>query len=171
MATNLTSSAPYCDGTTFIKIVDANAIADLVLDDGTREASPATHANVTQALLRASGEVEMACQVGKKYSPTDLSGLEGAAQAALQGLVADLAFWHLLKRRYPMVEPTEAYKSAMETLERLRLGERIFGTEENSDAGLPNTTFRTQQEIDDLNLNTTMGRRFWGKRGKERRFD
>lgn len=128
-----------------------------------------TDVNVAAALNRASGEVEAACLVAGKYTPTDLNALTGMSQSLLQGLVADLAFWFLMVRRYPGSQPTEAYKGAMEKLERLRLSERIFGLTEVADAGLPVTTFTTQTDIDTLNLNTTISRRFFGVRGKERR--
>lgn len=183
MSTNLTSATSYLTPTLFVtEFYDARQCADLLSIDGTRVGAGGTAAaptvdtavvaadpKVQRALNVASGEVEKACLVGNRYSPTDLAGLEGMAQASLQGLVADLAFWQLLKWRYPAMQETDTFKAAQETLQQLRDGSRIFGIQENADAGLPATTFVTQQSIDTLNLNSTIARRFFGSRGKERR--
>lgn len=151
--------------------VDARIVGDCLADLGARvtAAECLTHANVQAALDYASGEIEAACLVAGKYTPTDLAALTGMSAAFLQGLCCDLAVWHLLVRRYPTVQPTEAYKLAQEMLSRLRLGERIFGLQEQADAGLPNTTYTTQANIDTQRLNTTLSSRYFGVRGKERR--
>lgn len=90
---------------------------------------------VAAALNRASGEVEMACFAGGRYSPLDLQSLTGVSAVALKGLVADLAFYHLGKRRVPEPEKISGYEEARKMLEALREGTLIFGFQEAADAG------------------------------------
>jgi len=148
---------------------DLRLVGDLVLDNGTREGTTGAQdvdAVILQALNWASGEIESACLVANKYQPADLNALTGMSQASLVGLCCDLAFWKLLGRRYPTMAITEEYRSAMEKLDRLRLGERIFGIQANMDAGLPSDKFVQQADIDRANLNTTIACRYYGRRGK-----
>src|SRR5262245_52150821 len=87
--------------------------------------------------MRASGEVEMSCVAGGRYTVADLAALTGASLRALKGLVADRAHYHLTKRRYPdrKIEDIPGAVDSKETLDRLRLGEIIFGLQEVADAG------------------------------------
>lgn len=171
MATPLSSSASYCTAAEFVKRYDLRQIGDLIGDDDTRVdgCNIATHPNVLAALEDASGEVEMACLVGKRYVPTDLNTLTGMSKRRLQKLVSDLAMWCLMCRRYPAMEPTTTYSGAVALLQQLREGVRIFGLEETADAGLPKHKFVDLQEIETLNLGTHQARRFFGVRAKEAR--
>lgn len=171
MSTPISSSTSYCTPAIFLEYYDARQVGDLVGDAGTRvsSASLLTDTNVQNALNWASGEIEAACLVADKYSVADLQALTGMSLARLQGLCADLAIWKLMQRRLPQVQITEGYRAAQETLERLRLGERIFGLQEQADAGTPNTVIDTQSVIDTLNLSTTLSSRFWGNRAKEKK--
>lgn len=169
--TPLSSLTAYATPAQFLTYYDVRQLGDLVADAGARVTAVTllTDANLQAALNAASGEIEAACLVGDRYTPSDLNILTGMSLASLQKLCCDLAFWNLLVRRYPTAQPTESYKAAMEKLERARLGERIWGLQENADAGLPKDQFVTQQTIDQLGLSTTIARRMFGCRGKERR--
>lgn len=171
MATAVSSATSYCSPTVFQTFYDVRQIGDLVKDDNTRPTATAllTDANVQKALDVASGEIESACLVAQKYTPSDLNTLTAMSLASLQKLCADLAFWHLTLRRFPDTQPNEAYKAAQEKLERLRLGERIFGLQENMDAGNPDTTFTKQKDIDNIALSTNLAKRLFGRRAKEER--
>lgn len=171
MSTPLSSATSYCSPAQCLTFHDARQIGDLCSDTGTR-LSPTdllTDGNLAAALSAASGEVEAACLVGGKYTPTDLQALTGVSAVFLQRLVSDIAMWFLLTRRDSAAKITELYRSTQEKLHRLRLGEMIFGLLDQANAGLPKDQFVSQADIDQLNLNTTIARRFFGVRGKERR--
>lgn len=169
--TPLSSSSSYATPTQLLNAYDARQVGDLVGDVNTRVSANdlLTDNNLQAALDWASGQVEAACLRGARYTPDDLNALTGMSQAMLVGLVCDLAFWRLTVRRNPSAQPTEAYRAAMELLDRLGLGERIFGLEETAAAGLPESTFVTQQDIDLLRSTTTLSRRYFGRRAKEER--
>lgn len=171
MATPLSSSSSYCTVAEWLLSHDPRQIGDYVTSDDTRasEASLATHPVALEMLKRASGVIESACFVGERYSPDDLNALTGQSAAMLRGLCAELAFWYLRVRRNPQSEMSQATAEALETIERLKGGDRVFGLVENQEAGLPETDFVTQAQIDTLNLSTTIARRFFGERAKERR--
>ena len=124
MATVVTTATSYASSTDLGRLYDVNKICQYATDSGVppTPADLSTNAIVTAVLLRASGEVEMACLRGEKYTPTTLSALTVAAQAALKGLVCDLAFYHLAKRRVPNPKEVTAYEDAMEILKALNDG-------------------------------------------------
>jgi phage gp36-like protein len=138
MPTPVSTGTAYATATDLIAYHDVRQIGDWCEDGGAilSPANIATDPNVATALLRASGEVEMACFAGGRYAPTDLQALTGASQAALKGLVCDLAFWHLGKRRIPDPSKIAGYKEAREMLDALREGKLIFGLQEVADAGV-----------------------------------
>lgn len=155
---------------------DARRIGDLISDSDARvaAASVPAHATVTACLLRASGEVEMAAQVGGKYTPTDLAGLTGAAAQALKGLVCDLAVWHIEKRRARGITPADVpgASEAYLVLEALRDGELVFPTDAVLGAvsqEVVEPTASTDCEAEQCNgrYGETVGwaRRFFGRRG------
>ncbi len=166
-STPLSSATTYLPQTQILSFYDARQWGDLTLDNNTRESSTnvLTDLYIAQWLLSASGQVEAACLVGGKYTPTDLNSLTGASQAFLWKLVADLAFYFGTQRRKPSAPTTEAYVAAMENLERLRLGERIFGLQEQANAGLPNTTTRTAAALQASGLASQQAAGYFGTRG------
>ena len=168
MSTPNGATTSYATPTQFLMFKDYRLIGDLVLDTGVRATSSAllTDDNVQNALNWASGEIESACLTGDKYTVADLQALTGMSQALLQGLVCDLAFWKLLTRRYPTMAVTEEYRAAMEKLEKLRFGERIFALQAQGDAGLPNDSEYTPPST--AGLTTTIACRYFGVRGRTR---
>lgn len=168
MSTPVSSSTSYASVTDLVNAHDVHKICDYATDTGVSLApgALATDAKVAAALLRASGEVEMACFKGGRYTPTDLSSLTGASAAALKGIVVDLAFYHLCKRRIP--NPKEAspgYIEAMEMLSALSKGELIFGIQEAADAGVMGTVDTSTDENSIYNRPTEQASRFFGRRG------
>lgn len=143
-----TTATPYCSAAVMLVYHDWQQVADLVRDGmGPRPTRAAILDSTTteggilaSTLLSASGELESACVVGKRYAPADLSGLTGAALALLQSTVAHLAFWRLSQRRQPVSADPSKVPGALQALslmQMLRDGERIFPTDEAADAGLP----------------------------------
>lgn len=143
-ATVNSASSAYASGTDLVEARDWRAVGDLIKDDNTRPASSgavAVATIVTTALKNASGQIEMAATAGARYQPEDLSALAAGSTvggAALKGLTCDLAFWWLSKRRKPGARPEDVagVPEALDCLDRLRNGERIFPFTETQEAGL-----------------------------------
>jgi hypothetical protein len=138
----------------------------MALLDSTSDAG----ARVVQALLAASGLVEAACTHGQKYQPTDLATLTGASAAHLQRMTAGLAFGSLMERRQPAAADrakVAAVGEADKLLERLRLGEHVFGMVENQNAaermdGLRNDDVDYTPDPNDLVIRAN---RYFGNHG------
>jgi hypothetical protein len=179
VSTPVSSLTPYCTASILLTYYDARQVGDLLYD--TTPGQRATEATILQpvttqtppnspaatianAINWASGEIESACLVAGKYSVQDLQSLTGMALASLQGLCADLAFWKLVCRRYPKQEMPDAIKWAFEKLERLRSGERIFGLEDQIEAGTPYVQPDTFADIQTRDLTTFQASRFFGRR-------
>lgn len=165
--TVITSATTYCPVSEFLKRVDARVVGDLVSDSGERVASGslASDANLAAILLDASGMVEAACLVSGRYTPTDLASLTGASLRFLYRLVSDLTLGMLVQRRpdrkYPI--PPQ-YELAMKWLDRLESGERIFGFQEQMDAGVVDHTVETADIVNDRQMTTTHAQRFFSTR-------
>jgi hypothetical protein len=168
--TSLSTGSAYCSPAAFTEIVDWRQAADYVVDsdDDPRptkdelEASPV----LARALLAASGEIEASCLPRGQYTPADLAALTGAAQSHLETLVGILAFWWLIRRRYPASDANTIPASvvdAREQLERLRVGEQVFGTVENTDAG-KGMQVLTMRQSTDFNSTVNQARRYFGYR-------
>lgn len=142
--TPLSSATPYCTPVQMLSHFSSEEVRSLCT--GGPAVSPPTEVEIlttgsasnlilVNALVRASGEIEMAAMVGERYRPADLQALRDSgtvASSALTGLTADLCFWHLAKRRHPPMDQKEVpgAAEAYETLERLRVGEKVFPFEE-----------------------------------------
>ena len=148
MPTPISTATPYCPAADFLSYHDWQQAADLLRDgDAPRptraallDAASGPGAMLAQVLLAASGELESACLVGKRYTPTDLGALTGSGLQYLKKLTADLAFWRLAQRRQPgssNPDQVPGAKQALEELKRLRDGEAVFGLVEAAEAGLP----------------------------------
>lgn len=174
------SETAYATGADLVLYHDVRRIGDLISDTDTRvvAASVPDHPLVAIMLKRASGEVEMACQVGGKYSPEALAALDGVAAEALKGLVCDLAAWHLEKRRSRSVklDDVPGAAEAYGVLRALEEGALVFPTDEAVDAtGMEVVENQAQTEagrsMADGRYGDTVGgaRRFFGRRLGERR--
>lgn len=145
--TLLSSSTAFATGADLIVYRDWRHVADLVRDDDTRlpsSTSVANDATVAKALSAASGLIETACFRGGRYTPSDLTQiLSGTVcKEFLVSMTCDLAFWILLKRRKPDANPRNVagVTEALDTLEKLKLGEAVFPFVEVGDAGVMDYT-------------------------------
>ncbi|MGH2621024.1 MAG: hypothetical protein ACRDHG_10710 [Anaerolineales bacterium] len=172
MPTPVSTATTYCSAADFVKYIDVRMIRDLVRDDGTRAnlADMLTEPVLTEALLAASGEVESACLVGNRYTPTDLLALTGASAAKLRRMVAWLAVDIIYERRgYVDRELPAGIEKAENGLERLRQGERIFGLQEQMDAGNSRTTFLDERDLEIFNGVAIQAAPFFGVRSNRDR--
>lgn len=150
------SASPYLTVDQFIGLKDVRALGQLALDNGQMATSAALQSNsrIDLVLGKASGEIESACFTGERYSANDLNGLTGVSQQLLQGLVADLAFYYLFKVRGASIPEhvVQEFDKAMESVQKLRDGERIFSFEQTEAAGLPFNQFLTPLDYSRLGL-------------------
>ena len=116
-------------------------------------------------LMGASGYVEAACNVGGKYSPTDLATLTGNSAKFLAKIVADLAAPEVLGRRF--VEFPD-YAKRLETAEgackAVSEGTMIFGLQENIDAGILDDYVETPTDVEARQMITYQASPFFGRR-------
>lgn len=135
---------------------DADIVAQLCSDD--EHAVPAedlaTNTNLLAALEDASGEVESACLIGKRYSTDQLDALTGNSLAKLKRITCIIAMANLLERR-PLVHVSNAEKlleRAEQYLEQLRTGQRIFNVTENVETQLPTIDGPTSVTYQEMNM-------------------
>lgn len=144
------TATPYLTVARFFAYRDWHQVADMLRDgDEPRPTKlcllDSTSDEGSQLLmlgLAACGELESACFIGNRYSTADLAGLTGSGKGRMEKLVADLWFWACVQRRQPGTgDPSRVPGAlqALQELDRLRDGERIFGLQESGDAGLPST--------------------------------
>jgi phage gp36-like protein len=146
-------------------------IGDWASDSGaslTRAQVLAPDPNVIAALLDASGDVEMACSAGQRYSPADLAGLTGATQGSLKRLVCVLAAYYLAARRIPDPQ-LKGYETALKQLEALRAGALIFGLLPTALAGQVASVDLLTDSKNRETRPTEMARRKFGRRMDNRR--
>lgn len=149
--TPIGTATPYCTVSRLFQFHDWHQVADMVRDgEGARptrqcllDSTSVEGALLVRLLLAVSGELESACLVGDRYSPEDLQALTNSGLARLEKLTADLCFWGLSQRRQPNAADPRTVPGALlalQELDRLRTGERIFGFQEAADAGLPSVS-------------------------------
>lgn len=172
MPTAVSSVAPYCTIQEFLDRYDAALVAQLLSDDclhlspGQLAESP----RLTELLEDASGWVESACLTAGKYEAVDLAALNGNSKKFLARIVADLAFGMLRQRRGGYEDQSlPQFTQALETLNRLRAGERVFALQENMNAGNPTSKLLTERDIERTNLMTFQAARFFGIRANRNR--
>lgn len=169
----LSTTTPYCSVEQFLRFHDWEQVADLVRDGSlprpTRadllDANTSAGQLVLQAGLAASGMIESACVIGRRYRPADLQALTGAGRALLEKVTADLWFYLLSQRRMPYTGDPKAIpgaQAALDFLEALRKGDHVFPTEETAEAGLPKVTgWQSEKMIFPLSVRA---QRFFGFR-------
>lgn len=145
--TPLTAATPYAAAADLFLFHDWTAVGELLVDRGAPTPQRATllstattlGGQLQRLLLAASGQLESACLVGKRYTPADLAALTGAGLERVKKVVCDLAFWALRQRRQPgSADPRQVpgAAEALDTLTALRRGEQVFAFEEAAEAGL-----------------------------------
>lgn len=146
----------YAEPSDMLARHDQSVVAQLCSDDGHKVPAEdlATDPNLLAALEDASGDVEAALLIGKRYSVEDLEGLTGNSLAKLKRIVCTIAMANLLERR-PVVHIQEAdtyLKRAEAYLEQLRTGQRIFNLEDQVDTQLPTVDGPTSVDCARINL-------------------
>ena len=168
----VSGASAYCTIGELLDRYDARIIAQW-LSDNERQLSHAdvlASTRLTELLQDASGWVESACLVGQRYTPDDLAALTGNSKRFLTRLVADLTIGMVRSRRAHNEDaPMPQFEQALETLNRLRLGERIFGLQGNMTAGNPTSEFLKESDIETTNLATFQASRYFGMRGNRTR--
>ena len=167
------AASAYCTVAQALTYHDLREWGDITSVNGTRLSSGSLAGDTKLAawLKRASGDVELAARVAQMYQPEDLtllasSGTNGGE--VLIGLVADLAFWHAWKHRGRKIEEVEGAKEALDLLQLLREGQRIFGFLENADAGLLQSDVETARDVEIRNGIVFQAERFFGLRANRR---
>lgn len=154
--------AAYATSADIAARYDVRTIGDLLADDGTRiaEAAFSANANLTAALLDASGEVEAALQQLRRYTPAELEALAGNSSGLLKRIVCKVAMGLLWERRQyiDLDKAEEGMDAARKVLEKLRKGEYIFDVTANVEAGTPEAITPTAQSISLLNLTVDRAR-------------
>lgn len=158
----------YCSPQDLLDRYDSRVIGDLVSDDNTRasEATLQEHPKLQSALDDASGDIEAALFVARRYSPQDLAGLEGHAASHLIRITCDIAMSLLLRRRVD-TDPERAtaqIKLAEDHLERLRKGIDVFGLDDQKDAGLVSTEGPTTVDYSNMHLIRDQVRNYYPQR-------
>lgn len=136
---------PYASASDLIARCDTQLVSDLVTDDdpetGIRErpalADLLENEVLATALEDASGAIEVAMRVGKRYSPAQLAGLAGNSQSHLKRVTCTIAIALLFERRpeKTMQDIAERYREqADKYITALQAGKNIFGLDDETDA-------------------------------------
>jgi hypothetical protein len=174
MSTPLSSATSYCTPAQALMYHDARQWGDWLKDDDTRESATniLSDATMQEALNNASGIVESACTVAQRYSPSDLNlilSANGMSAALIRGLVAEIAFFIVMRRRRADAEAPPSVVDALALLERIRLGEAVFGILEVMQAGNPTLQALQANDYQTLNLANDQAAPYFGRRAKWQR--
>jgi len=133
-----------------------DTIDQLANDDGARQGPMVllTNQRVLTALADASGQMDVALVVGKRYTPTNLEGLAGNNLSHRKRICCDLAMAYLLDRNPGYdVDLYERYQKLVRLhLERLQTGEDIFNLDDQLGASLPTIDGPQTADYDRMNL-------------------
>lgn len=183
MAQDITSSTgTFCTATQLFDFVDSRVVASMLRDNESEDLptesdmiDPETPAGARLAsLLRAgSGEVEAACLPRAQYSVADLEAIAASTTNAamhLRRVTAGCTILAAFSRRHTSsgTKPEDylAVLHAMDSLEKLRVGEHVFGLVGNIYAGAGMSTSPTEAQRSTEERNTVaMASRFFGNRG------
>lgn len=172
MGTNASNPDSYASVDEALDYYDARLWGDLCGDVGVRYTAVQMKDGTNpagqrfQALLKAASfDIESACIRGGRYSSDDLASLEGVSRAGLVALICDRAIVRGMRARNPLQETTSLHKETSETLNRLRLGEDVFGVQEDIDAGAGmETALRPDQQPGPRPALSTFADRYFGER-------
>lgn len=167
------SLTPYATPADMLVYYDIRPIADLCSDNNTRLGTTPPNPNpdhaivaaspiLAQMLLVASGMVEAALLRADRYGVADLQALDGASQAFLIKLVCDLTMGELYRRRPDKGMPPPFYTAALEWLEHIASGDRVFAFAETEAAGLPLGVVDSQQTLWQRGMMAQRAARYYG---------
>jgi len=168
--------APYCTPTEFCSVFDYRSFAQLASDTDIPLASQS--ALISSPVLGTqlgigAGQIEMACTVGARYDPADLSllitpvsGFIPNGGYALIEMNASLAAAGMFGRRFESVpdEMRARIEDAIAKLEALEKGADIFPFLETQQAGLVQDHRETAYEVSRRMLPSWVARRCVGIR-------
>ena len=101
---------------------------------------PPVNVTLAAALNTASGALESAVLTSQHYAVTDLQALDGMSLEYMKTILSDIAMYEIVCNR-PTNNPPETvsqkYQLALQALQDLSDGKRIFAFQETADAGLP----------------------------------
>jgi len=146
----------YATPADFLARFDARIFGDVVRDDND-QATPQElldDPNLQAALDDASGDIEAACLVGERYTPTALAGLTGNSVFHLKRICCDIAMAYLLRRRPSDNADVDEKRigTAEKHLDKLRTGENVFWRGDDIDqAGVVDMTGPTTVHLNQLN--------------------
>lgn len=149
MPTPVTSATPYCTTARLLDYCDWTLVADWAADPSSPNEPRPTRAALLDAtsdagkivarfLAAGASDIEQACFARGMYVPADLAALTGNAAVGLEKLNAGLTLWGLANRRNPGsadMAKIPGAKAALDTLEALRKGEKVFPLAAQIDAG------------------------------------
>lgn len=143
-----TQTGPYCTPTVLLDVVDANQVADCLMDNGSRpsraamlDATSEAGRKLARKCREGSGLLESFLLARGRFSSNDLAELvanNGNIGALVSSLAGQVTLLFCLQRRQPVAaefEKIPGAKLVMEALEALRKGERELGEEANIAAG------------------------------------
>jgi len=131
----------YCSPSEMLEHYDKRLVGMLISDTGVPVTDDAAIQNsniLRAALLQASAEVEAACYRGRRYSKEDLDAIYSsntAAKRLLTWLVASIALYRLWQRRGDPKLVVGDFTFALQYLEALETGKRVFPLLETEEAG------------------------------------
>lgn len=162
------SSNAYLTAADFLARKDLRSVAQFCSDDPNNpvpDGSVATNPNLLAALNAASGMLESAVLTSERYSVSDLQSLSGVSSEYMKSLLADIGMYLIMTRR-PGPSPPEtvvtSYEMALQALDALSRGERIFAFSETEQAGLPDTYQMTMSDQYRDNMWSVRNRRWLG---------
>lgn len=165
------ASSAFCTGAQFVVIFDWRTAADLLSDTDaglTNSAAVQNSTVLSELLMEAAGQIEMATSRGNRYQPSDLTALAASSTVAgsrLRRLNAAIAMEFLWRRRPDKEMPAmPEFEEAQVMLEALEKGEKIFGFQETMDAGVVQDYVETPQDVEARNLPSFVAQNLFGRR-------
>lgn len=181
--TVVSGTTAYLSAAELLVFIDSRQVASMLRDDEAADlpttanmidGSNAYGAILVEMLAAGSGEVEAACLPRGQYSAADLAAIYASGTNAarhLKRVTAGCTILALFGRRHTAggsnVAEYLSVMQAQDALERLRVGEHVFGLAENIEAGKGMATARLEGtetgQPDTPTIETA--ERFFGKRG------
>lgn len=133
---------------------DIRSLQNLGADTATDGTANSSNTILLNAIERASAQVESFAARGGIYTLTDLTAIQAADDWTLKGLVVELAIAHTYRRRGGRIpaDLSDRISEAEKTLEDLRDGKRVFGSDDDAiSAGKPSAVVVDQSQRARLN--------------------
>ena len=123
----------WATGDDLVAYSDVSTIGQMLRDDNTKVAAVdvPTNAIVVRMLKLATGHINSALSVSKRYSHEQLAALDESGREHLRWLCCSIAYWHICQRR-GSVDPEKQGRNLKvidDHLDRLRRGETVLGPE------------------------------------------